>query len=96
MLTTQPEKLMQAAEEKFGEVIDATAYPRGGYLLLIKRSDPAREDLPYMTIRGLISPADDKAQFHWGHYDMTREQAKRNYAERLTDGQRITKAAQGR
>jgi hypothetical protein len=71
-------ELIAAAGEKFGEVIATRPHANGGTVLLINRSEPANASVPYMTIRGIVSP-DDKAKFFWGHYDMNEAEAHQDF-----------------
>lgn len=75
------EKLIRAAEDKFGAVEESAEHKNGGFVFMILRQEPANPAFPYMTIRGILSPG-GSADFCWGHYDMTEEQARKDFATR--------------
>ncbi len=50
------ENINSVAKEKFGEVLDIRSTPKGGYVLLIRRAEPANEAVPFMTIRSVVNP----------------------------------------
>jgi len=78
------EKITSIAKARFGEVLDIRATPKGGYVLLIQRTEPANEALPFMTIRGVVNPNNSNGgvDFNWGHYDMNEVAAKEDFATR--------------
>lgn len=76
--------ITSVAKEKFGEVLDIRSTPKGGYVLLIRRAEPANEAVPFMTIRSVINPKEHGGAvvFNWGNYDMDEASAKEDFATR--------------
>ena len=78
------EEITSVAKEKFGEVLGIRSTPKGAYVLLIRRAEPANEALPYMTIRSVVNPINPNGRidFAWGHYDMDEASAEADFATR--------------
>ncbi len=78
------ENINSVAKEQFGEVLDIRSSPKGGYVLLIRRAEPANESVPFMTIRSVVNPKEYGAAvvFNWGHYDMDEASAKADFTTR--------------
>lgn len=72
-----------AKAEGFGEVVRAEKHDMGYVLLLIRRSDPAFPNLPYMTILGFISTSVGRVCLELGHYDLAPDDANIDFEERL-------------
>lgn len=75
------EKIKSVAKEKFGDVLDIRTTPKGGYVVLIRRTEPANETLPFMTIRSVVNP-NGGVDFAWGRYDMAEAPAREDFATR--------------
>lgn len=86
VLAAQAEEqlISTAATEKFGEVLNIRPTTKGGHVLLIRRAEPANEDVPYMTIRSVVNPKEHGGAvvFNWGRYDMNESDAKDDFATR--------------
>lgn len=72
------QNIVKEASRKFGSIIEIKQKDGGGYKLIILRDEPVFSDRPYMTITAYENG--DSADFFWGHYDLTRDEAQRNIA----------------
>lgn len=69
------QNIIEAAQEKFGEVIAIIKKNNDKeYKLVIERNGAPLESRPFMTISA-IQHRGENPSFYFGHYDMTREEA---------------------
>lgn len=69
--------VVEAARDKFGEVMSVSKTGDNEYFVVCKRNDSPFKERPYMTITANThSSVYDKTAvaFYWGHYDLDIEQ----------------------
>ena len=65
------ETVITAAKEKFGEVEEIAKHKNGGYILMIRRSDPANAE--YSVHDYSSGHSRRQVDFRWGLYDLTED-----------------------